>query len=116
MRSGKFNVQNLFIDINFMYHSRKPVLPIEMELGDLEMDGSVSGDLKAIEEHCEKIAALKEKVFNSAEENIKCAQIRYKRDYDNKHAGRRKVCMYIQSCITIILTHGRLAIILNIMQ
>ena len=98
-----------------MYHSRKPVLPIEMELGHLEMDGSVFGDLKAIEEHCEKIAALKEKVFISAEENIKCAQIRYKRDY-NKHAGRKKVCMYIQSCITIILTHGRLAIILNIIH
>ena len=46
-----------------MYHSRRPVLPIEMELGDLEINGSVSGDLKAIEEHCEKIAALKEKVL-----------------------------------------------------
>ena len=40
------------------------------------------------------MAALKEKVLNSAEENIICAQAHYKRDYDNKHAGRSKVCMY----------------------
>ena len=74
----------------YIWFSRKPVLPIEMELGDLEMSSNVSGDQKAIEEHCEKIAVIKE-VFNNAEENIKCAQIRYKRDYDRKHAGRRKV-------------------------
>ena len=61
------------------FNFRKPILPIEMELGDLEMNGSVSDDQKAIEEHCEKIALLKEKVFNSAEENIKCAQVRYTR-------------------------------------
>ena len=75
----------------YFSHPRKPILPIEMELDVLEMNGSVSSDEKAVE-HCKKMAALKEEVFNSAEENIKCAQIRYKRDYDNKHAGRRKVC------------------------
>jgi hypothetical protein len=72
-----------------------------MELGVLEMNGSVSGDEKAIDEHCKKMATLKEKVFSSAEENIKCAQIRYKRDSDNKHAGRRKVCITI--AITLYL-------------
>ena len=91
----------------FISPSRKPILPIKMELGDLEMNGSVSGDQKAIEEHCEKMAALKEKVFNSAEENIKCAQARYKRDYDNKHAGRRKVCTY-NCTITLFYSSGAL--------
>ena len=60
----------------------------------LEMNGSVSSDEKAVEEHCKKMTVLKENVFNTAEENIKCAQIRYKRDYDNKHAVSRKVHMY----------------------
>ena len=82
----------IIITKHFFSHPRKPILPIEMELDVLEMNGSVSSDEKAVEEHCKKMTALKEKVFNSAEENIKCAQIRYKRDYDNKHAGRRKVC------------------------
>ena len=82
----------IIITKHFFSHPRKPILPIEMELDVLERNGSVSSDEKAVEEHCKKMTALKEKVFNSAEENIKCAQIRYKRDYDNKHAGRRKVC------------------------
>ena len=85
-------MHTIIITKHFFSHPRKPILPIEMELDVLEMNGSVSSDEKAVEEHCKKMTALKEKVFNSAEENIKCAQIRYKRDYDNKHAGRRKVC------------------------
>ena len=75
-----------------------------MELSDLEMNGSVSGDQKAIEEHWEKMAALKEKVFNGAEENIKCAQACYKRD---KHAGRRKACTY-NCTITLFYSSGAL--------
>ena len=62
------------------------VLSIEMELGDLEMSSSVSRDQETIDEHCAKMAAIKKKVVDSAADNIKCAQIRYKKDYDRKHA------------------------------
>ena len=67
-----------------------------MELGDPDVKVNNSEcDENAIEKHCKKMADLKEKVFNSAEENIKCAQLRYKRDYDRKHAGKRKVRIHI---------------------
>ena len=62
-----------------------------MEIGSLEMSSDVSNDQKEIEKHCKRMTEIKQNVFNSAEENIKSAQIRYKKDYDRRHAGRKRV-------------------------
>ena len=55
------------------------------------MSSDVSNVQNEIEKHCERMTEIKKKVFNIAEENIKSAQIRYKKDYDRRHAGRKKV-------------------------
>ena len=62
-----------------------------MELGDLEMNGSVSGDQKAIEEHCETIAILKCSIVLKKTSNAHRFAIRKTLTIDNRHAGRRKV-------------------------
>jgi hypothetical protein len=44
-----------------------------------------------IDKHCHDMCKLKKQLFSKADQNIKKAQDRYKRDYDRKH-HRKKVC------------------------
>ncbi len=69
---------------------RKPVLPIERELlneSTPEGDDNWEDD---VDEYCEELVKLRKDLYGRAYKNIKIAQGRQKRDYDNKH-HRKKV-------------------------
>ena len=62
-------MHTIIITKHFFSHPRKPILPIEMELDVLEMNGSVSSDEKAVEEHCKKMTALNSYEFHNDKNN-----------------------------------------------
>ena len=74
---------------------RKPILPIERNLLDSNNSDSNSNesdnDNEDVTEYYEKMIDLKRNLFSKADENIKEAQARQKKDYDKKH-HRKKVC------------------------
>ena len=69
---------------------RKPILPIEWELLNHHDKNYSSEEEPDVEEVCVKMVNLKKKLFSKAENNIRKAQARYKKDYDKKHL-RKKV-------------------------
>ena len=72
-------------------HCRKPVLPIEQEL--LNTDGD-STDLD-VDSYMEKMEKLREDMFVKADDNIKDAQAKQKKEYDRRHHNR-KVCIWVR--------------------
>ena len=65
-----------------MYGYRQPVLPIEMELKG-EGDGSEEYGVE-IDDIVAKMTEVQQKVFQTASQNIKNAQVQYKDYYDKK--------------------------------
>lgn len=74
----------------FICYHRKPVLPIERKaVCDVKTD--VEDDRDNVDKYCEDMMKLKNHLFSKADQNIKEAQTRQKRDYDKKD-HHNKVC------------------------
>ena len=92
-----------FLSAAFICYHRKPILPIERELVyDVETDVEDEGD--NVQKYCEDMIKLKNDLFSKADQNIKEAQTRQKRDYDKKH-HHKKVCHITIVCM-LCLKHA----------
>ncbi len=68
---------------------RKPVLPIQLELGSGEGELEQSWDISAIMSHARAVTKLKDDIHSKAKKNIDNAQEKDKMYYDRKHADKR---------------------------
>ena len=98
-------LSGIIVPINYCSY-RKPVLPIEMEHLNSSADSTStieSDDMKEknIDKYCQDVCTLKKQLFLKADQNIKKAQKKYKRDYDKKHC-RKKVCISILHYVLMI--------------
>lgn len=66
---------------------RKPILPIECELQPCASSDSESG--LDVESYRESVSNVKKNLYSRAENNIRNAQARYKKDYDKKHLPKK---------------------------
>lgn len=71
-----------------LFSLRKPILPIELEF--LQENSSPDDTTETdVEGYCKRMVNIKKKIFSKANNNIKKAQARYKRDYDRKHRQKK---------------------------
>ena len=67
----------------------KPVLPVELEVGNDAQNADQSLDTDAILTYAARITALKDAIYKKAKVNIDKAQEEYKKYYDKKHGDTR---------------------------
>ena len=95
----------------YSYYYRKPILPIQLELGsqgDHELEHS--WDIDAILSHAAAVTKLKDAIFKKAKKNIDHAQDKDKMYYDQKHADKRvsevltNTSVYLIDFLSILIT------------
>ena len=71
-----------------MWLVRKPVLPVELQLNGSEHDPNSRSDIDIdIDAVVAQMFEKRQKLFNSASENIKKTQMKYKEYYDKKRVN-----------------------------
>lgn len=110
------------IQYTILHNVRKAVLPIEAE-NDTSADYTGPHqyeDGEEAEQICAKMKKIKEAIDDKAIKNIKNAQDRYKRDYDNKHFTTN-VRTFATSCVIstlfcILLWNRKVSISIQVLQ
>ena len=76
-----------------MHYYRKPKLPIEVDLERKKQSSEIceepAQDADTLLYYGEKMAKLKDVIYNRAKRNIDAAQSEYKQQYDRKHCDNR---------------------------